>query len=62
MSWFKNCQELWIFLVIGEKGVSSQQEKVQEYKNSGNLNSLQGHGAGHAPVISCSHPNIWVNS
>ena len=36
------------FLIIGEKGVSSQPEKLQEYKNSGNLNSLQGHGAGHA--------------
>ena len=46
------------FLIIGEKGVSSQPEKLQEYKYSGNLNSLQGHGAGHAATWgSCSHPH-----
>ena len=58
MSWFKkNCEKLRIFKIIGEKRVSSQQEKLHEYKNSGNLNSLQGHDAGHAPVISRGHPS-----
>lgn len=46
---------LIFYISIGEKRVSSQQEKLREWKNSGNLNSLQGHSYAQAPAISCSH-------
>ena len=60
----KNSEKLWIFKTVGEKEVSSQQEKLCAYEKSGSLNSLQGHNVAHArqsPVVTlATHPQIRI--